>query len=295
MRVIQNKETSDHIAENRAGLSCLDKGSDTDEPSITTALTHPNPTTQLLLTSKPLIHRADAGVNPLVDAAAYLFSIIGKLKRIKSYKSLKKLHAELMQEVENFQETVQTYNYEASYLAEYLPLSCYILCLTLDEVIASTSWGGQGKWDKYSLVNSFNQEPLSHENFLIILERLVRDPAIYVDVMEFIYICMSLGFKCRYQAVEFNYEQLEQITNSLYKHIRLHRGNFNKILSPFPIKSSPPSRPSYWEKLPVWSVIALSSIFFAIVVLSGNIFLDKTFGQLHKKLNQMELTTYERH
>jgi type VI secretion system protein ImpK len=54
------------------------------------------------------------------------------------------------------------------------------------------------------------------------------------------YICLSLGFKGNYRSTEYNKTQLEQITNSLYKHIRAYRGDFSKTLSPFPIKSSAP-------------------------------------------------------
>jgi type VI secretion system protein ImpK len=210
---------------------------DFSEQSLATVLTHPNPTTQILLTTKPVLHTPEAGVNSLVDAAAYLFSIMGKLRHIKSYKSLGKLHQELVQEIKDFQETVQAYGYQAERLDECMLVSTYILCVTLDDVIANMPWGNQGKWDEYSLVTFFKQEPLSHKGFLIILERFVQEPAIYIDMMEFIYICLSLGFKCRYHAAEFSYEELEQITNSLYKHIRAYRGNISKTLAPFSIKS----------------------------------------------------------
>src|SRR5579862_937632 len=236
----------------------IEKGMDTEQ-SIANALIHSNPTTQLLLTSKPLIHRPEAGLNPLVDAAAYLFSIMGKLKHLKTYSNLDKLHSELIEEIENFQETVQAYSYNAEYLSEYIPISCYALCMTLDDVILNTPWG-HDRWEEYNLVASFSQEPLSHESFLIILERLVRDPAIYIDVMEFMYICLSLGlgFKFQHQASGFNHTQLEQIIHSLYKRIRAHRGNFNKILSPFSIKSqSSPKQTDRWENMPIWALIIL--------------------------------------
>ena len=111
-----------------------------------------NPTTQLLLTGKPSIHRPEAGLNPLVDAAAHLFSLMGKLKFMKSYPYLAKLQADLIEEIQNFQQNVRTSSYSADYLAEYVPISCYALCITLDDIIWSMPWGSQGKWDAYSLV-----------------------------------------------------------------------------------------------------------------------------------------------
>jgi type VI secretion system protein ImpK len=278
--------------EGLSDISCLEKENEMTVPSVTTLLTHPNPTTQLLLTSKPLIHTPEAGLNPLVDAAAYLFSIMGKLKQIKQYKNLDKLQIELLQEIENFQETVQTYSYSATYLAEYIPITTYALSVTLDEIILNTPWGNQGLWDEYSLVKSYNQEPLSPESFLIILERLVRDPDIYIDVMEFMYICLSLGlsFRQRYNPSDFGHEQLEQITNALYKRIRAYRGNFNKILSPFTVKQQQRKQEFEWRNIPGWMAVLLSSFFLITLFFGGRYLMGGTStNQTIQNSTQMEL------
>lgn len=262
-----------------------DEESDTSEQSVRQALTHPNPTTQQLLTSKPLIHRPESGLNPLVDAAAYLFSIMGKLKHIKSYKRLDKLHDELVREIKNFQETIEAYRHYKEYLAEYIHISCYVLCAALDDIIFHTPWGAKGKWDEYSLLVFFNKEQLSPESLLIILERLVCDPAIYIDMIEFIYICLNLGFKCHYNAFEFSHEQLEQIINSLYKRIRAHRGNFNKILSPNSIR---PPRQSHInsKKMPSWLVIIIASSIFITFFAIGKYVVDHTLNQSDQRTTQ---------
>lgn len=251
------------IVKQEAGVAQL-----TDELSVTQALTHAHPTMQMLLTSKPLLHRPEAGLNPLVDAGAYLFSIMGKLKHIKSYKRLDKLHAELIEEIKNFQETIETYHNNAKFLAEYVPISCYAVCSTLDDIIKSTTWGGQGKWEKYNLVNTFNQAHLSQESFLIILERLVYDPVIYIDMMEFIYICLSLGFKCHYSDISpLAHEQLERIIISLYQRIRAYRGTINKTLSPTP-RNLPKKTIVKKQVIPSWLIIlSISSVFVTLFML----------------------------
>lgn len=199
-------------------------------------ITTMHPITQLFLAKKSTQHRPEAGLNPLVDAAAYLFSLMGKLRKFKNCPNLNELHEELAQAIDYFQETMQLTHYRDEHLDEYLPISCYALCVTFDDIISSMPWGDQGKWDAYSLVPSFNAETLSPESFLIILERLVRDPIVYIDVIEFLYICFSLGF--RHHAKEFSVEQFEQIINSLYERIRAHRGHSSRILSPSAITRS---------------------------------------------------------
>jgi type VI secretion system protein ImpK len=205
------------------------------------------PNNQLLLRNKFIPHHTKAGLNPLVDSAAYLFSIVGKLKLLKSYRTLHKLHKELITEINSFQDTAKTHGYSS----EYILVSRYALCATLDDVIANTTWGGQGQWDNFSLLNIFNQESTKQERFFLILERIIKDPALYIDVMEFMYICLSLGYKGSYRSTEFSNNQLEKITHALYKRIRAYHGDFSKALSPFiprstPITKAPPAKTSTW-------------------------------------------------
>lgn len=192
--------------------------------------------TQLLFHNTFITHNPKAGLNPLVDAAAYLFSSIGKLKQLKSYRHLNKLQKELITEINVFQETAKAQGYSS----EYVLVSRYALCATLDDIIAHTPWGGQGQWDSYSMLTVFNQESAQQERFFLILERIIKDPAIYIDVMELMYICLSLGYKGSYRSTEFSHGQLEKITHSLYKRIRAHHGDYSKTLSPFPIRNTPP-------------------------------------------------------
>ena len=73
------------------------------------------------------------------------------------------------------------------------------------------------------------------------MERTIKEPALYIDLMELMYICLSMGYKGQYRTTEHSQYQLEQITNNLYKHIRAYRGSFSKTLSPTPLKATKPS------------------------------------------------------
>lgn len=190
---------------------------------------------QLVLHNKFITHPIKAGLNPLVDAAGYLFSIIGKLKHLKFYRQLNHLHKELVSEINHFQDVIKAQGYSS----EYILVSRYVICATFDDIITNTSWGTQGQWDNYSLLTTFNQESTRNERFFMILERVIADPALYIDVMELMYVCLSLGFKGGYRLSEFSHNQLEQITHALYKRIRAYRGDFSRQLSPFPIKATP--------------------------------------------------------
>lgn len=215
----------------------LDFNFDTDADQISDAdavLLNNKDSDASLLPNRPTNHAAKAGLNPLVDAAGYLFSVIGKLKQIQAYKQLNKLQEELVQEVDTFQETVKNQGYNI----EYSIVCRYLLCATLDDIIENTTWGSNGQWDQYSLLAAFNQDRRHQDKFFTIMERAIKEPVLYIDLMELMYLCLSMGYKGRYKATEHSQYQLEQITNNLYKHIRAHRGSFSKTLSPTPLKAS---------------------------------------------------------
>src|SRR3990167_1521922 len=187
---------------------------------------------QQWLPNKIVTHSPKAGLNPLVDAAAYLFSAIGKLKQLKSHHHLAKLQKELIEEIDSFQDRAKILNYNS----EYVLVCRYALCSSLDDIITNTSWGGQGQWEPYLLLAVYKQDMGHQEKFFMILERLIKNPALYIDLMEFMYLCLSLGFKGQYKTTEYSHHHLELTTEILYQHIRAYRGNFNKTLSPLPIK-----------------------------------------------------------
>lgn len=246
------------------------------------AISQHEPSHQLLLQSKFINHHPKSGLNPLVDAAALLFSMMGKLKQIKSYRHLGNLQKELVQEINAFQDTIKSQNYSS----EYLLVSRYAICATLDDIISSTTWGAQGQWDSYSLLSAFNQESITQERFFAILERLIKDPALYIDIMELMYICLSLGFKGHYRSGEFNHHQLEQIISSLYKRIRAYRGDFSKILSPLPIKL-PASQKTKAKQMPAW-LVALLVAGASLALFAGmRYLLNMTSIQAYQDLTQI--------
>ncbi len=260
-----------------------------DDAAIITSAEAAN---HLLARSKFISHHPKAGINPLVDAASYLFSIIGKLKQVKSYRHLNKLHKELVTEINTFQDTAKSHGYSS----EYILVSRYALCATLDDVINNTPWGTQGQWDNYSMLTTFNQESTQQERFFIILERLIKDPGLYIDLMEFMYLCLSLGFKGSYRSTEFSNNQLEQICNALYKRIRAHHGDFNKTLSPYQIKptTAPKIQP---QKKPAvgFALLTTASIILALFIGLGYL-LDTISSQAYQELMHIgKSILYERH
>lgn len=188
---------------------------------------------QLLVATHAVNHNPKSGLNPVADAASHLFTILGNLKQLPSYPELDNLQIELSREISSFFETVKNHGYSL----EYTIVCRYVLCATLDEIISHSQFANEAQWRPYSLLAYFNQDLQHQEKFFTILERIIKEPALYIDLMELMYLSLSFEYKGRYRSTRNGQSQLEQIINSLYKHIRAYRGSFSKILSPTPLKS----------------------------------------------------------
>jgi len=237
----------------------------------------------LLLPSCNITHNPKAGLNPIVDAASYLFSVMGRLKQIKSYRQLNKLQTELIQEINTFQEAVKNHSYNS----EYVIVCRYVLCATLDEIISNTPFGGHGQWDGYCLLAAFNQDTQHQDRFFTIMERAIKEPALYIDLMEFMYLCLSMGYKGQYRATEHSQYQLEQITNNLYKHIRAYRGSFSKILSPTPLKApKSPAKTASQRKTSLIFIFVVTACIIMTIFVSLGYLMDVISNEAYKNISR---------
>lgn len=237
----------------------------------------------LLLQSRTVSHNTKAGLNPIVDAAGYLFSVIGRLKHLKSYRQFNKLQMELIQEINSLHETIKNQGYST----EYVVVCKYILCATIDEIISNTSWGGEGLWDSYCLLGALNQDTQHHDKFFSIMERTMKEPSTYIDLMELMYLCLSMGYKGQYRTTEHSQYQLEQITNNLYKHIRAYRGSFSKTLSPSSIKThKTPAKSAHSRNTPLSFIFIVTACIIMTIFVSLGYLMDVISNEAYKSIAQ---------
>ncbi len=228
-------------------------------------------------------HSPDAGINSMADAAARLFSLAGKIGQLKACPDLTALQKELITELGLFQETIKPY-----YSPEQVFVGRYALCATLDDIISHTPWGILGHWEPFNLLTLLTQEPVREEGFFLILERLIRDPSVYIDLMEFMYLCLSLGFRGSYRATEFTNSQLDQIRDALYRHIRAHQGDCSKSLAPFPVKAAPASYTPPGKRFSI-SLLALTTGSVVLLLFAGlGHWLDLSTDKTHQMLARIE-------
>jgi type VI secretion system protein ImpK len=198
-----------------------------------------------------------SGLNPLLRAANPLLELALPLRTRPSLTDIEALRAQLVQMVRAFEHDARASGIDT----ERLAAARYCLCTCIDEAISGTPWGS-GVWASRSLLVTFHNEASGGERFFLILQRLAQDPAGNVDVLELIYVMLSLGFEGRYRLIDGGRTQLESVRERLERMIRAQRGAFETELSLHwqPVQRT---RRRLSQLVPLWVAAALAGVVLA--------------------------------
>lgn len=168
------------------------------------------------------------GMNQLTACASTLFSLISRIRNRAQHMDPDKLRQSVVAEVRAFENRAL----QASISAQNVKIARYALCATLDDVVLNTPWGGQSSWGLQSMVGTFHRETVGGDRFYDLLARLEKEPGGNIDMLEFLYMCMSLGFEGRLRIEQGGPEKHMQIRGALARIIRNQRGPVERDLSP---------------------------------------------------------------
>ncbi len=169
-----------------------------------------------------------AAVNPLVSAAAPLLWLAGRLNESAPPEDVERFRQRILAEIKQF---------ETAAMARDVPprlvrMTRYAIAATLDDIILNTEWGGQAVWAGRSLVSSLYNETWGGERFYELLGQMRRQPDENIDGLEFMAICLSVGFSGKYRVMEGGQGRLSRLRHELYRIIRRVRGPYDRELSP---------------------------------------------------------------
>ncbi|KPL48866.1 membrane protein [Xanthomonas axonopodis] len=151
----------------------------------------------------------------------------------------------------------------------------YGLCTLLDEAVLAAPWGEGSGWSQRTLLVTFHGETYGGAKVFDLLDRLARDPARHLDLLELLYLALALGFGGRYRVEQGGRARLADRQAELYQLIQRQR-------LPVPAELSPNWQGAQAPLLrnaaatPLW-IAALASL--CIVLLA--------FVWLHARLNTL--------
>ena len=168
-----------------------------------------------------------ASLNPLVQAAAPLLAAAPRLRAMARHPDPQALRASLAESIKRFEASARA----LSLPNEQLVAARYVLCTLLDEAASSTPWGSAGAWSSQSLLVQFHNEGWGGEKVFQLLTRLAENPTQHRNLLELIYVALSLGFEGRFKVLDNGRAQLDSVRERLAQMLRQLSGPAEKTLS----------------------------------------------------------------
>ncbi|HEX2651939.1 MAG TPA: type VI secretion system protein TssL, long form [Burkholderiales bacterium] len=144
------------------------------------------------------------GLNPLVAAANPILAVVAQFRQALRHPDPEGLRSSLRAGLEAFKRDAQA----AGIVDETIDAASFALCALIDESAASTPWGAE--WLSSGLLAERHGESEAGLKFFAMLEAHLAEPGPHLDLIEFLYVCLALGFEGKYRGVEGGRQELAQ-------------------------------------------------------------------------------------
>lgn len=195
------------------------------------------------------------GLNPLVAAAGPILGLVRRLRISAGQNNVEGLRERVIAEIKTFEKRAQT----AQVPNEAARAAHYALCATVDDIVLNTPWGSSSGWARSGMVSTFHIDVTGGERFFDLLNHLLKDPAANADVLELMYLCLSLGFEGRLRILPQGALEHARIRDSLYRMLAQRRGDVERELSQHWQGVAAPYRPLR-PGVEFWTVMAVTLI-----------------------------------
>jgi len=163
------------------------------------------------------------GLNPLVEAANPILAAVPQIRHALRHPDPLALRARLREQIDGFERSALA----AGIADEQMRKGRFALCALLDDSAAATPWGRA--WAGKGVLAEVEGEAYGGDKFFTLLEEMLAAPEGQVEVLEFFYACLALGFEGKYRSGDR--EGLAQARTRLYGFIEQRRGKMSTELS----------------------------------------------------------------
>ncbi|MGH1470067.1 MAG: type VI secretion system protein TssL, long form [Cellvibrionaceae bacterium] len=192
---------------------------------------------------------------PLIDAASPVLSLTPQLRQLDTSIDVHTLHSHIKQLIANFEDKAVRILDDAQQRKN----TSYVLCALIDEAVLNTPWGENSAWSQKPMLSIFHQETYGGEKVYSILDDALVSPVKNHDVIEIIYLALSLGFMGKLRIDPQGSMKSEDIRTQVYQVLTRGRDRLQRELSTHiaPLISSQYRLQSF---LPVWIFIATMTL-----------------------------------
>ncbi|KPP97400.1 type IVB secretion system protein IcmH/DotU [Marinobacter sp. HL-58] len=221
--------------------------------------------------------------NRLIDAATPLLGLVIRVRRLADFHGVENLYQQVVDEVAAIDRELVEQGYERPTVVAYR----YVLCAFIDEAVLGTDWGAHSVWSQHSLLSRFHNETWGGEKVFAITARMEQEPERYRDMLEFIYLCLCLGFEGRYKVMTNGRDEYEQIIRGLYEQIRGLRRDEEPQPLTSPLDNVTAARNRLRTGLPMWGIGGLFVAAMAGVFTLYNMALNERIRDVLSVLEQL--------
>lgn len=232
---------------------------------------------------------ATTGLNPLIAAANPILNTTTVLRATLQHHDLIGLRDHFVQGIKTFEKQAKAIGISS----EKIIASRYVLCTFIDESISSTPWGSE-EWGKYSLLIHFHNEAVGGEKFFQLLTKLAENPKTNLDILEFMYVCLTLGFEGRYRVMNNGKVQLEILRERLAQIISKEHNKFERELSPH-WQTGTFKRKKFILFIPIWIFTSLCGFALLITYLSFSFMLNDASDPIFTQIQSIRTTNAIKH
>lgn len=151
------------------------------------------------------------GLNPLLALANHLLLAVPQIRGTRHLPDPATLKTALAQALRDF--SVEAAKQGVS--PQNAMAARYVLCTLLDEAAGDTPWGASGVWAQHSLLVLFHNEAWGGEKVFQLMTKLAAQPAQHLDLLELIYVAMTMGFEGRFRTLDNGQAQLAAVRDKL--------------------------------------------------------------------------------
>ena len=221
--------------------------------------------------------------NRLIDAATPLLGLVIRVRRLADFEAVPDLYRQVVDEVAAIDRELVEQGYERPTVVAYR----YVLCAFIDEAVLGSDWGAHSVWSQQSLLSRFHNETWGGEKVFAILSRMEQEPERYRDMLEFIYLCLCLGFEGRYKVMSNGREEYEQIIRGLFEQLQARGADSSDGSLTWALEHVTPARNRFRNGLPLWAVGGLFLAAMAGIYNLYTLALDERIRQVLDVLDQL--------
>jgi type VI secretion system protein ImpK len=175
--------------------------------------------------------------NPFVSAASPLFSLFERLSISQNLPNIDNIHANISHELLAFHSRlINTNNHDEKTTA----IAYYLMTSTVDELLGKNYIRVLGESTTFKAFSSASLDGLGPEDgFFTILDFIKERSVQYLDLLEFAYYCLIIGFEGKYHVQAYGRQALDNLIDELHQILQAQKVNKPILLLSSSVESQP--------------------------------------------------------